>query len=359
MRWISNAADSTSAEIFVYDEIGFWGTTADGFRRELQAIGNKPITVRINSLGGSVFDAAAIYTLLSERRDVTTQVDGVAASAASVIALAGKNRRMSQGGVLMVHMPSVVVDGDSSEIRKALGALDAVTETLISVYSKQTGNSREQVIAWMDGETWFTADQAKQHNFINEITAEKPITAKLDLSRFKNAPAALLDDYRGRATNQINGTTETDFMATLKEFLSSLTAKPGPTDREKFAVASIEKLGLKFDELFETKDEAGLAVLVEAHAGTRIAELEKSAKERDLKIAAALKTAGLDFGPDQIEKLGEAIDARIKTAASKGAVEIAASRGIQPIPHATTVQVQPQTATEKAVEWRKSQGLPV
>ena len=101
----AQAKSDQPIEVLIYDEIGGWGITAAQFVRDVKALGNGPINVRINSPGGSVFDGLAIYHYLSSRSDVTVTVDGIAASIASIIAMAGAKRVMPASAYLMIHNP--------------------------------------------------------------------------------------------------------------------------------------------------------------------------------------------------------------------------------------------------------------
>jgi ATP-dependent protease ClpP protease subunit len=362
VKWITNAADSGSAEIYVYDEIGFWGTSADAFRRELQAIGNKPLTVRIHSVGGNLFDAIAMATLLAERDNVTTRLDGLAASAATVIHQAGRKRQMAESGGFMLHNPSVAISGDARELQRGIGALSVATESLLNTYTKRTGNSREQVQAWMDAETWMSSTMAKEHNFTDEVTPAVTLTASVDLSAFRNVPESIAATYRGR--NQPN--SETNNMATLFEILDRVTGKP--TERETFLVTAIEALGLKADELVATKDPQAMKKAWDTavagatrEADEKLATAVADHSGRILSVEAALKAAGFEVKVENIATLGDVINARIKEQASREALSITASRGIKPQPTAAAAAegAAPLTLTEKAIQWRRDRNLPV
>ena len=199
-RWwrIVNEADSDSAEILIYDRIGEgWfeddGVSAKSFSRELKGIPNgKPINVRINSMGGNVFDGLAIYNQLAERREsVTVTVDGIAASIASVIALAGSTLVMPENAQLMIHDPSGMVMGDAREMRKMADILDTAKASLVSVYREKTGLPVARIEAMMSDETWMTGQQAVDQGFADEVSSPMAIAASFDLSCFRRVPEAL------------------------------------------------------------------------------------------------------------------------------------------------------------------------
>ena len=139
------------------------------FKEELFS-GSGPITLHINSPGGDCIAASQIYTMLMEYpHDVTVQIDGMAASAASVIAMAGTKVCMSPTSMIMVHNPFTAAMGDSEEMRKAIQLLDEVKESIINAYQIKTGLSRTKLSHLMDSETWMNAKKAKELGFCDEI----------------------------------------------------------------------------------------------------------------------------------------------------------------------------------------------
>jgi ATP-dependent protease ClpP protease subunit len=164
-----------SAEVQIYDPIGEnWygdGVTAKKFRNDLKALGNvSAITVRINSPGGEVFDGFAIYNALKEHpATVTVHVDGLAASIASVIAMAGDQVYMGEGAMFMVHSPWTIAMGDSDNMRSVADMLDKIEVGLVDAYVSGTGQDRGTVESWMEGETWFTRDEAISAGLADEF----------------------------------------------------------------------------------------------------------------------------------------------------------------------------------------------
>ena len=139
------------------------------FKEELYS-GDGPITLHINSPGGDCFAASQIYTMLMEYpHDVTVQIDGMAASAASVIAMAGTRVQMSPTSMMMIHNPFTMAMGDSEEMRKAIQLLDEVKESIINAYEIKTGQSRTKLSHLMDSETWMNAWKAKELGFCDEV----------------------------------------------------------------------------------------------------------------------------------------------------------------------------------------------
>lgn len=182
------AKAEAEADVFLYDEIGGFGVNARDFISEIRASGAKKINLRINSPGGSVFDGLAIYNFLKEQ-DVTVQVDGLAASIASIIAMAGKEVRIASNGFLMIHNPWGGAMGDSDEMRQTADLLDKIRDSLVGTYAKKTGKDAETIKRWMDEETWFSAEEAKENGFVDTITDEVSFSASV--RSFKKAPEIL------------------------------------------------------------------------------------------------------------------------------------------------------------------------
>lgn len=200
-------AAADRAELFVYDYIGrdFMGNgiAADDLVRDLSKVKAKAIDVRINSNGGNVFDGLAIFNALARHSAyVTTHIDGVAASIASIIALAGREVRMAKNAYFMIHNAHAVAAGGADDMRTMANRLDQVKDTLVGHYRDKTGKSDAELAAWMDAETWFNATDAKAAGFVDSITDDMAVAASLDLSRFGNVPAELVARVSVPATSE-------------------------------------------------------------------------------------------------------------------------------------------------------------
>ena len=188
--WYSIRNAGTSAEISIYEEIGMGGVTPAAFISELAALKSLPITVRINSLGGSVFDGLAIYNLLRDHvGGVTIRIDGVAASMASVVAMAGTRVIMSESALMMIHNPNSEVAGEASDLRNMAGVLDQVKNSLVAAYQRKTNLPPNRLAAMMDAETWMSAADALELGFIDAIEKSALVAAKFDTARMPNLPA--------------------------------------------------------------------------------------------------------------------------------------------------------------------------
>lgn len=172
-NWVRNEAQEERTLVLngeISDETWYGDeVTPELFRKELDA-GTGNITVWINSPGGDVFAASQIYNMLMEYRgDVTVKVDALAASAASVIAMAGTTVLMSPVAMMMIHNPMTIAIGDSREMQKAGEMLDEVKESIMNAYEIKTGLNRTRIAHLMDGESWFNAKKAVELGFADGI----------------------------------------------------------------------------------------------------------------------------------------------------------------------------------------------
>ncbi len=139
------------------------------FRDELAKVSGN-LTVWINSPGGDCISASQIYTMLrSHKGKVTVKIDGIAASAASVVAMSGDETLISPTGYLMIHNPMTLASGNKSEMEKAIALLDEIKEGIINAYVRKTGLSRNKISKLMDDETWLNAEKALQLGFVDSI----------------------------------------------------------------------------------------------------------------------------------------------------------------------------------------------
>ena len=183
-NWVRNENDE-SRTLFLNGEISdetWYGdeVTPKMFKEELQD-GEGDITVWINSPGGDVFAAAQIYNMLMDYKgNVTVKIDGLAASAASVIAMAGTEVQMSPVAMMMIHNPATIAIGDSSEMKKAIDMLDEVKESIVNAYEIKTGMSRAKISHLMDAETWMDANSAVEMGFADEIL-QRSVTDEVEI----------------------------------------------------------------------------------------------------------------------------------------------------------------------------------
>jgi ATP-dependent Clp protease, protease subunit len=196
-----SASSPNVGELHIYDAIGrgffFDGITASSIVKALEGVKDcKELHVRINSPGGDVFEGVAIYNAIKRfPAPKTCFVDGVAASMASIIALAGDRVETAANGMWMIHEPSGGAIGRADDLRKAAERIEAIRAVMVDTYVERTGQKREDVEAWMAAETWMDAKLAKERGFTNDIAGEERATAFHAgfsiLAEYRNTPESL------------------------------------------------------------------------------------------------------------------------------------------------------------------------
>jgi len=177
-NWAKNESGESERELYfdgVISEDTWWddAITPEIFRKELHA-GSGSVTVWINSPGGDCVAASRIYTMLIDYKgDVTVKIDGIAASAASVIAMAGDKVLMSPTAMMMIHNPSAIAWGDKREMENIIKILDEFKESIMNAYEIKTGQSRAFISHLMDEETWFSAHKAVELKFADGIIEDE------------------------------------------------------------------------------------------------------------------------------------------------------------------------------------------
>jgi len=203
-------------EILFYGEIGDdWdGITAKQFAAELKPHGNATeILLRMNSVGGSVFDGAAIYNILNRHKArVLVDIDGAALSAASLVAMAGDTIRIAENAMMMIHNPWMLTIGDDQEHERSRSLLKSMANQYADTYAKRTGGNIDDITAMMADETWMTGGEAVDAGFADEITESKRAAATVRVPQkwYKKTPAALLaerplvSDYKDRLQQMVS-----------------------------------------------------------------------------------------------------------------------------------------------------------
>lgn len=191
-------ANGKRGEIYIYEAIGegwFGGITAKSFSESMKELGAvAALDIYINSPGGSVFDGIAIYNQIKRHgaSEKVVHIDGIAASIASVIAMAGTEIRIADNGMFMIHDPWGVTVGTADEMRKQADALDKIRGTLLDTYVAKTGGDAKQISDWMTAETWMTADESVERGFATKKTEEKAVKAEFAmLEKFAKVPDTL------------------------------------------------------------------------------------------------------------------------------------------------------------------------
>lgn len=273
-------------EITIMEDIGFFGISAKQFRDDIKALGeDEPLHVHINSDGGEILEGNEIYNVLMEHEGpVRVSIGAIAASMASVIAMAGDTISMADNGFLMIHNPWTIAMGESEDMRKSAEIMDKMKANIIKAYRTQTDLSEKEISDLMDEETWMTSDEALENGFIDSIDgdADEDDEAKnFDLTKFRNSNKFLsrlkMEHLKrtGNRTRQITGNGE-DGKVTLRDLqkavgdepVSSSDEPPAPppiiavtrqenvmTDEEKKAAAAKEQEAIKkkAEELYALK----------------------------------------------------------------------------------------------------------
>ncbi len=212
---IKNLANNKS-ELLVYGDIGEWDdVTSTGFVNQLEGLRGQDLSVRINSNGGSVFTAQAIFSALRRHDGNTTAwIDGVCASAATFIATACNHVVMPRNAMYMVHKPLTAKMGNANDFRRAADVLDVVENTMIPAYVEKTGKTAEEIAKLLEAETYMTAEDALNYGFIDEIEDSIKIAASLDGDflnygeekvSIKKVPQPLLNTVKSNDTQNKGG----------------------------------------------------------------------------------------------------------------------------------------------------------
>lgn len=193
-RMKASAADE--ADIYIYDEIGFWGVTARQFVSDLQALGDiSHINLHINSPGGDVFEGIAIFNALKfHGAAITVHIDGIAASMASVIAMVGNPVIMPENTMMMIHKPWGFAGGDANDMRDYADLLDKMESVLIPAYAEKTGKSAEEIAAMLEDETWMNGSECVAQGFADQTTPSLQAMACIQSKRieeFEKMPNAI------------------------------------------------------------------------------------------------------------------------------------------------------------------------
>ena len=288
-RFENSASNENEATLYIYGDIalydmGWWNWPDDvvphKFKNQLNALGDVEIIhVRINSNGGSVFGAYAIMNLLkSHKAQIITYNDGITASAATLIAMAGDRIISALGAVWMVHLPALWgVGGNASELQKAIEILNVITEGMLDIYQARTGMERDALLQMMSEDTWMSGNEALEKGFIDEVAGIK-VEAYLNADKttaFFNNLSVSLKDVRNK-----------------EKFVAMLPAQPAPKlpnpqnkpqepkDIKEDAVMNLADLKAKHPEIYNAAVQEGIAQATSMDVITQ-ARSESTATERD------------------------------------------------------------------------------
>jgi ATP-dependent protease ClpP protease subunit len=276
------AGKEKTAEIMIYEEIGYWGKTAKDFKCELDALGEVDnIDLRICSPGGNVFMGFAIYNLLCQHSaKIVAYIDGIAASMASIIPMAAEEIKIASNGYMMIHNPWGGAFGESKDMRRLADLLDGMKENAVKAYQKHCNLSKEEIIQKMDSETFFNADESIEAGFAHEIYDAVEIAASIDTERYPNLPKNIFNQTKPNQTEEsMNEKEYQDKIAALEAKNQELESKPKLKDFQALA----EKEGFEFAKANFGKNEAEIA---KAKADAEIAQLKADKEELEKKLKA-------------------------------------------------------------------------
>lgn len=194
------SANVDEARLEIFDVIGLWGVQAADFRAGLNKVTAKTLNVEINSPGGDVFTALAIYNMLkASGKTVVVKVLGVAASAASIIAMAGSKRIMPANTLMMIHNPQTTTAGNAADHHASASTLEKIGQSMVAIYATQTGLPDAEIQKMLGVDTWMSADEALALGFATQVGENVPLRALSPTARAK-LPTAIAAAF-GTATH--------------------------------------------------------------------------------------------------------------------------------------------------------------
>lgn len=239
---LTNVVDGSGSELVIEGVISsetWWGdeATPQQLRDELKNVTGNKLTVVLNSEGGDVFAGLAMYNALRELdAEVTIRIDGLAASIASVIAMAGDKIVMSPGSMMMIHKASLLAMGNTEDLKKAIDVLQTVEESIIPIYADQTGLSNETIVEMLDDETWMTAERAVELGFADEVTPSKKSNQEAPVNVFNGNFAFSMKATKESVENFVQKVANTD--EEVKEV--PVTPEVTPETTQEVATESVE-----------------------------------------------------------------------------------------------------------------------
>ena len=285
MNWYDIKNKKENADVYIYGEIGY-EVDAKDFIDEIKALDGKPFNLHINSVGGFVFEGQAIYTTIQNYKGkVTAYIEGVAASMASIIALAADEVHMSENSLYMIHDPIVGVYGNKAELNKKIELLNIIKEQMVNIYTKKTGLEASQVIDLMSAETWFNAEEAKEAGFVDVVMEAVKVAATYDLSAYKNmTQEKMLSTIKLINNKSKMEELKTWFEAKLEEVVAKFqNTKSETTEKEVVVnIADESDVKNKLDELSNTIAEKDETI---NSANAKIEELTASLEEANKELA--------------------------------------------------------------------------
>ncbi len=224
---------SDTLDILLHEEIGFWGTQSKEFTELLNNNKDRIVNIDINSPGGSVFDGFAIYNALKDRKaPVNIKISGVAASIASVIAMAGDSKpEMPENTLMMIHKPMVFAGGNVDDLKEQIDVLDKMQNSIIKAYKRHSSESDKSINKMVNKTTWMSSAEAENLGFASEIKEEIEISNMYDFSAYNYAeiPEEISNRYKSKEKE-----VEKTLLNKTIELLNPIKKEPTAMDKKEF-----------------------------------------------------------------------------------------------------------------------------
>lgn len=266
-----NAAGD-SADVYIFGDIGGWwdGIQPDEIAKEIAALDVAELNVHVNSPGGVVFDGIAIYNAFATHSArVVMHVEGIAASIASVIVMAGDEIRIGESANMMIHKPWSFMVGDADDMRAEADILDGLEKGIVDIYTARTENGEDEIKGWLKAETWFRGQQAVDNGFADAVTPNKKKEKKAARSR-------LLDFYQHTPSDLRPQNVDVPRVREFEHLLRDVEQMPNALAKRLAAAAQRVFLPARDEPEAEPRDEGAQAAFAElAAAFDRAASLFK------------------------------------------------------------------------------------
>lgn len=297
-------------EILIYDVIGSFDLTAKSVIEQLNDANGNDILVRINSVGGDVFEGMAIYNaLIKYEGNVKVEIEGLSASMASIIMLAGNEISASENSLIMIHNPSAGVMGESKDLSKRADLLDKMKSQMVNIYKGKSNLTDKQIITMMDEETWFTSEEAQNVGLIDNVTEAIKIAAHYDLGTItNNVPEWVSEKYTNNNNNEMEEIKNmlNDLTNTVASFVTG--HKENQTEEVKINITDEESITAQIVEFSEALGTLQNVNEDLASAKATIVTMEETiASLQDDKSALEADIAKHNATPSEVEETADPV----------------------------------------------------
>jgi len=324
---ITDKDDDGALDVFILDKIGGFGTGAEQFISEVEANSDKgkELRVHLNTPGGSIMEGLAIYNYLKNRENVTTIVEGIAASMGSVIFMAGSNRIMPANSLLMIHDPSGGVLGDSEDLRKTADTLDKMRDSLAGIYANATGLDVDVIKDMMAETTWINGEDAEKDGFATMVTDAVQMAASFDIDKLDEVPEALAKALEAKEKEmseieKLQGELQ-EARAALETGIAESKAKVAESYEAGIDAGEEQTLG-KIKARMDRYQDAQFVIETIDLDDSEIKDKHIARLEAEVEAkAAALEELSKDDDPEAVASVGAGSDPEEITKAAEGSVK--------------------------------------